>query len=491
MPSLAGSEEISNVLAAIPDELKKLEQFACWRYEPDKKDLSKLKKVPYNPGTGRKASHSNPRTWRPFEDAVRAYLAEPSYYNGVSFAVTKAGRIVGGDLDHSIDPVTGEIAEWALKIIARFKNTYWEISPSGEGLRFFLKGALPAHGRKKGNIELYDGARFLTLTGNRVPGTAATIAEEYYEELLAFHAEVFGKQEKKRQEPPKAGNESANGHTDPLSDEVLLKMAASDKNGGRFSALYAGDFSGYDSQSEADLALSSHLAFYCGNDPARIDRLFRESGLYREKWDEKHFSDGRTYGEATIQKALADMHEFYSASNGHGAAAEDPTAPDCDGTDEAGPTVEMHDKNSAPDAEFADVDEEEDEDEDEAAQAAADEQENAHTTAQEREEDPVDLTTPPKILWQGVFQSVAEKLQLWTWEVWMGTYAALCARAHRNLHFYYYTDHLYGMNYSLLINKTGAGKNIIVNIVRDLLGESYKIRTGIQSGAALVPVVLS
>jgi putative DNA primase/helicase len=38
--------------------------------------------------------------------------------------------------------------------------------------------------------------------------------------------------------------------------------------------------------------------------PAQIDRIFRCSRLYREKWGEKHFADGHTYGDATIERAL-------------------------------------------------------------------------------------------------------------------------------------------------------------------------------------------
>src|SRR5439155_15578492 len=77
--------------------------------------------------------------------------------------------------------------------------------------------------------------------------------------------------------------------------------------------LWSGDTSEYGSQSEAELALCSMLTFWTGPDPERIDRLFRRSALYREKWDEPHYSDGRTYGEGTIAKALDGAEEFYKA----------------------------------------------------------------------------------------------------------------------------------------------------------------------------------
>jgi hypothetical protein len=55
--------------------------------------------------------------------------------------------------------------------------------------------------------------------------------------------------------------------------------------------------------------------FWIGGDPARVDKLFRRSGLYRPKWDERHFRDGRTYGQAAIDKALEGVTQFYSAAD--------------------------------------------------------------------------------------------------------------------------------------------------------------------------------
>ena len=75
-------------------------------------------------------------------------------------------------------------------------------------------------------------------------------------------------------------------------------MAA--RNGMQFARLWHGDISGYPSHSEADLALCAMLAFWCGPDPERIDRLFQQSKLYRAKWHRRHYADGRTYGAATI-----------------------------------------------------------------------------------------------------------------------------------------------------------------------------------------------
>ncbi len=80
----------------------------------------------------------------------------------------------------------------------------------------------------------------------------------------------------------------------------------------KIGRLWSGDYKDYPSQSEADLALCRLLAFYTNCDAGEIDRLFRESGLYRPKWDEPHFAGGKTYGQATIEKAVSSADERYA-----------------------------------------------------------------------------------------------------------------------------------------------------------------------------------
>src|SRR5262249_4228846 len=96
-----------------------------------------------------------------------------------------------------------------------------------------------------------------------------------------------------------------------LADAELIEHAKSATNGAKFSRLWAGDTSGYPSQSEADLALCSILAFWTCRDAARIDHLFRQSRLIRPKWDEQHGDD--TYGQMTIAKAISGCSEVYGA----------------------------------------------------------------------------------------------------------------------------------------------------------------------------------
>lgn len=89
-------------------------------------------------------------------------------------------------------------------------------------------------------------------------------------------------------------------------DAALVAKAKAAANGTAFSSLWAGSTAGHgDDPSAADLALCNMLRFWTNGDTGRIDRLFRQSGLMRPKWDEQHAADGRTYGAMTIAKAKA------------------------------------------------------------------------------------------------------------------------------------------------------------------------------------------
>lgn len=69
------------------------------------------------------------------------------------------------------------------------------------------------------------------------------------------------------------------------TDEEVLRVARAADNAEKFERLWRGQWEGeYRSQSEADLALMSMLAFYVRADDAQVLRLFRQSGLgQREK----------------------------------------------------------------------------------------------------------------------------------------------------------------------------------------------------------------
>lgn len=88
----------------------------------------------------------------------------------------------------------------------------------------------------------------------------------------------------------------------PIADkkaERVIQELRNQKNGAKFSQLFdTGVLEGCKSQSEADAALCAVVAFRAGDDAALIDTIFRQSALYRPKWDRPD------YREQTIRKGI-------------------------------------------------------------------------------------------------------------------------------------------------------------------------------------------
>jgi primase-polymerase (primpol)-like protein len=73
------------------------------------------------------------------------------------------------------------------------------------------------------------------------------------------------------------------------------------------------------------MGLCFYLAFWTGGDPERMDRLFRDSGLMREKWNRRHYGNGAKYGEVTIARALLKTDDYYDPPSGSTTESETPT----------------------------------------------------------------------------------------------------------------------------------------------------------------------
>jgi len=276
----------------IPQELKNIPQWVCWKTE--ERDGKKTK-LPINPHTGSLAAVDKPQTWGTYQQALTA--AKSNGNCGIGFVFTEADPYAGIDIDGAIEG--GEIHPQALEVI-RELETYAEFSQSGKGLHIIAKAKLPPGRRRKGHLEMYDCGRFFVMTGTHLEGTP-TVIENRQTELTAFHARVFG-QEKEAIKTP--------GPSPTLSftDTEIIKRARGAKNGAKFDRLMAGDTSEYEGDdSAADLALCSMLAYWT-RDPGQIDRIFRTSRLYRAKWDRQDYRD------RTITKALTTVTETFNPS---------------------------------------------------------------------------------------------------------------------------------------------------------------------------------
>lgn len=267
----------------IPDELKRQKTWVGYVLKPNGK---RSDKIPMNVMTGKPAKSNDPETWTDFETAEG--LSVQRGYSGIGFMFQPP--YVGVDLDHCIKD--GVIAPHALAILKTL-NSYSELSPSGTGIHIICKGEIKqARKVSKIGLEIYTKGRFFTVTGDRLNDYISEIASRTDELKKIFLQYV---------------------ETDKTSKtlDVISKSQDADK----FQRLYSGQWQNdYPSQSEADLALCNKLAFWTGKDPERMDSLFRKSGLMRPKWDEKHFSDGKTYGQALIEKAIESCANVYQPS---------------------------------------------------------------------------------------------------------------------------------------------------------------------------------
>lgn len=286
----------------IPAVLKAVEQWVCWRTE--KRDGTPTK-VPIDPMTGGYASVTRPGTWTDCATALAYYRASKAV-DGVGFVFTAEDPYAGVDLDACRDPNTGEVVNWAIEVLQQLES-YTEWSPSGTGAHVIVEATVPSGGNRKGSVEMYDAERFFTVTGDRVPGAPTTV-EARGEALRAIHAEYIAATEPEA--PAILAAPQAEQRSDvALSDEELLEKARNAANGAKFERLWNGDTSGYPSHSEADQALCTLLAFWTGGDAQRIEALFGQSGLVREKWRNRI-----DYRERTIRNAVRSCSAFYDPS---------------------------------------------------------------------------------------------------------------------------------------------------------------------------------
>lgn len=298
-----GFTNFNDKYSAIPQELKGYKNWVCWQAYPDPKSHSGISKKPINPRTGGFAMPNNSDTWSDFETAVR----QSGKYSGIGFMFSNS-PFFGVDLDDMPNDIQDYKNGGTDNIISEFVNTlqsYTEFSQSKTGVHIICKGTLP-EGRRKakndsGGFEMYENGRFFVVTGNYC--SEYGYINDCTESVKPLHSKYLGKTAE-----PKPNRQNITVNLNSVDD--IVRAACSAKNGSLFKALYSGDFSAYASQSEADMAFCNMLAFWCGCDAEKMDAIFRQSGLMRDKWDRKQ--SGTTYGVITLQKAISGCSQTYN-----------------------------------------------------------------------------------------------------------------------------------------------------------------------------------
>jgi putative DNA primase/helicase len=155
----AEQHRTEELLDNIPEELRQRPQWVVWKLEK-RSGEDKPTKVPYIAGGVGRADTTDLMTWRTFEEAAQAL--ETGRYNGIGFVFSSGDPYAGIDLDNCRDAQTGELEEWAEKIVKAFGG-YAEVSHSGTGVHIIVKGKAP--NKKHGKVEAYSSERYFTMTG--------------------------------------------------------------------------------------------------------------------------------------------------------------------------------------------------------------------------------------------------------------------------------------------------------------------------------------
>ncbi|HKQ49918.1 MAG TPA: phage/plasmid primase, P4 family [Phycisphaerae bacterium] len=178
------SVDFDLIRAQVPVALRDQPQWVAWGYE--ERDGHPTK-VPVNPLKGVKASTIDPGTWATFDQSVIACAR--GGLDGIGFVLTADDPYCGIDLDGCI--VNGQIVPEARAIIDDL-DSYAEISPSGAGVKLFIKATKPSWAGCKSkkvsgfkHAEIYDSKRFFTVTGDHIAGTSQAV-EERQEPLKAL-----------------------------------------------------------------------------------------------------------------------------------------------------------------------------------------------------------------------------------------------------------------------------------------------------------------
>lgn len=269
-----------------------------------KSGKSKPDKIPYRTN-GKRADATNPQHYSSFAETVDAF--SKGGYAGIGIGCFEPLRLV--DVDDCI--TNGTLDERGQDIVDTL-DSYTELSPSGNGIHIFILAEGFAYdsesyyiNNRNTHVEVYSPdvtGKFLTLTGKAIHGTDVCERSSQLQVVLDRYM---------RRPDADVTVQAVTAPGRYLSDESVYTKASKSKQAEKFTALWNGEIPDGKSPSEADMALAEILAFWCGGDTEQMDRLFRRSGLMRDKWD--RVQSGSTYGMITLTKAVKKCTALYEA----------------------------------------------------------------------------------------------------------------------------------------------------------------------------------
>lgn len=300
----------------IPSTLLALKNFTLWGSPLQNEG------VPINAKTGYPAKFKDESERVHFSEALE--LLEKHKCKGVGFVFTQDAPYIGIDLDNVLE--NGQIKkaiEPEILSVLNALDSYTEISPSGNGLHVILekKGVVIAKNRRfelngvAVGFEVYSQNKVFRMTGN-----VFQKRKFLFEAGLGFdwfYSKYFKEKETKKPLAPAIVEPSFSCDSELTISQIIEKLEKSHPQGAEeLRALYFGGWEDLgkwgEDHSKADLALCAILAFWYNRDATKIDALFRESALFREKWDKPRGGSGGTYGNNTVYKAVSTCNAVYN-----------------------------------------------------------------------------------------------------------------------------------------------------------------------------------
>jgi primase-polymerase (primpol)-like protein len=295
----------------IPEALKQHTNWLLWKAKPIKDKPIEATKVPVTINGKEFFGWTNPKNLYSFNQVETAYKSGD--FDGIGFVLVETDFICI-DLDNNSS--TKNISDELKDLIS---YGYSELSPSGNGYHIWIKGKKPEGMGKIGytssgeKLEVFGGSGWLTVTGETE--WPVSLPEPIWNQSLVNDLfRFYFKDRTRKKRTTKIIERDSSSFADL---EIIKEEMFNSRNGHKIRELWNGNTSMHGGDhSVADLALCGYLATYTQGDFSKIDILFRQSGLYRSKWDEQRGET--TYGNLTISKAVEGRSvESYTNTKEH------------------------------------------------------------------------------------------------------------------------------------------------------------------------------
>lgn len=308
-PSRAYTKALNNLVKNVPEEIKNIPTWCCYRTKWDNEKGKKSKFI-ISPIDGKWASSKELHRWVKFDDAIK--YARENGCEGVSLLLDRKYGITCIDLDKCIlDAQTGEMKERATKLVQELNGTYMERSTSGNGIHIFVKEDVLKNGTyrnsadtevndPRGDLEVFDDKRIISMTGDMISQTnELTRAGSAITVYLRSELGLRGKSATASSPAPRATSGQAQ------SDSEVIKRIRESKKGSDFASLYDSKTGLTGDKSKDDYRLANMLLYFNEGDTEQAFRIMRTGQNYRpEKPD--------SYYEHTIRKADDDIGGKYA-----------------------------------------------------------------------------------------------------------------------------------------------------------------------------------